>query len=473
MNDCRSNAHDDLRELDRADGRRAPREAVACIMAKATARQPAAGLDGARLRLVLAGWLLVSSFAGCAAVTFPVAGIPAHQVPDELLAKPKDGARTIDLSLLGQPAVDLYRLGPRDVLGVWIDGILGERGQVPPIHYSMQEELPPGLGFPIPVREDGTISLPLVAPIPVAGLSLAEAEAAVVRAYTVDRPLLQPGLDRILVTLIRPRTYRVLVVRQESIGGATLVENNFIRNQKRGTGHRLELPAYENDVLTALTRTGGLPGLEAANKIRIERGRRHMPADAPAGAGIPASTEGYEPIIEIPLRMYPDEPLAFGPEDVILRDGDVVFIESRDEEVFYTGGILPTGEYTLPRDYDLDVVEAISMVSGTLANGGLQTNSVFTSSFVEGGGVGGPSPSLVVILRRTPDGRQVPIRVDLNQALRDSRERILIQPGDVILLQETPDEAIARYVARVFRFFIDWQVWDQGDSSGLSTVVVP
>ena len=42
--------------------------------------------------------------------------------------------------------------------------------------------------------------------------------------------------------------------------------------------------------------------------------------------------------------------------------------------------------------------------------------------------------------------------MDLNRAFRDPRERILIQPGDIIVLQETPGEAFARYFTQTFRF---------------------
>ena len=38
-----------------------------------------------------------------------------------------------------------------------------------------------------------------------------------------------------------------------------------------------------------------------------------------------------------------------------------MLIEGREREVFYTGGLLPGGEWPLPRDYDLDVLGAIAM----------------------------------------------------------------------------------------------------------------
>ncbi len=133
--------------------------------------------------------------------------------------------------------------------------------------------------LPVPVRENGTISLPLINPIPVKGRTVADVENMVRNAYTVEKALLKKGRDRIIVTLMKKRTYRVMVVRQES--GGTVNQNITIGNQsangnatspKYGTGTTVELDAYENDVLHALTATGGLPGLDAKNEIIIMRG---------------------------------------------------------------------------------------------------------------------------------------------------------------------------------------------------------
>ena len=97
--------------------------------------------------------------------------------------------------------------------------------------------------------------------------------------------------------------------------------------------------------------------------------------------------------------------------------------------VFYTGGILGGGEY--PLTPDLHVVEAIAVAHGPIHPG-----------------LGRPRPSLVTVVRRLPTGQQLPIRVNLNEALRDSRENILIWPGDLILLQETPCEKTCRWFSR-------------------------
>jgi hypothetical protein len=65
-------------------------------------------------------------------------------------------------------------------------------------------------------------------------------------------------------------------------------------------------------------------------------------------------------VTRISLRMKPSDPVPFRPEDVILQRGDVVFIEARDTEVWYSGGLMPPAEHVLPRDRDLDVVQAVA-----------------------------------------------------------------------------------------------------------------
>ena len=58
------------------------------------------------------------------------------------------------------------------------------------------------------------------------------------------------------------------------------------------------------------------------------------------------------------------------------------------------------------------------------------------------------SASQVIVLRQLPNGTQLPIEVDLYQAMRDPAERILIQPGDYIILQYRPLEAVAAFFER-------------------------
>jgi protein involved in polysaccharide export with SLBB domain len=440
-----------------------------------------------RRALPLGAILLLSGILnGCASVSNPVAdAVPVKRLPPEILGRRREEERTIPLTLLRQQEPKVYLLAPGDVLGVYIEGVLGDRNQPPPVRFTELGNLPPAFGYPIPVREDGTLPLPLINPLKVEGMSLEEAQAAIIKAYTVEKRILQPNRERVVVTLMRKRHYHVLVVRQDS-GGLTVGAAGLIGQTKRGTGFTVDLPAYENDVLNALARTGGLPGLDAENEVVIQRGYFKDTTDrdllmqqieqcpacgkGPLADGSPLQGRAGQ-MIRIPLRLRPGEEPPFRPQDVILQNGDILFIEARDTELFYTGGLLPPRQVVLPRDYDLDVVQAIALVMGPLNNGAVNINNL--SGNLLASGLGSPSPSLVTILRKTPNGRQIPIRVDLNRALQDPRERVLIQSGDFILLQETLGESITRYVTSVFKIDVLGTFVRRRDLIGTATLNVP
>src|SRR5262249_46416256 len=161
----------------------------------------------------------------------------------------------------------------------------------------------------------------------------------------------------------------------------------------------------------------------------------------------------------------------FQSSDVILKTGDIIFIEARDTEVYYTGGLMYPRQFVLPRDLDLRVVDAIALAGGPLVNGGITQNNL--SGNIIASGLGSPSPSKVTVLRRTKGNGQISILVDLNKALNDPRENILVQAGDVIILQETVGEAVTRYFTSVFRYNLFGTFSRQGDFIGTSNLSGP
>lgn len=628
--------------------------------------------------------LLAVMLPGCAAF-HPIKGVPASRLPCQFLGPSRDGLRTINPLLLTRSRPSEHLVGPGDVLAIYIPGILGavspdlqSVGETPPINYPQDPEMPPTIGFPITVRGDGMISLPQVPPIPVTGLTLAQTEEAIRRAYTEPKQILPDGRERVLVSLQRPREYRVLVVRQETASTQGSVQDQGQTNlgsTRRGTARIVRLKANENDVLHALARVegaDGLPGLDAENAIYVIRrrntgnlssaipvgamptgpvhggpmsagpvyggpmpqgmnpygaapqmtpmgassmpygstvrfqspepsarggsayaghsfavrptpspyggryaaipqpiphpgppapmmaaapnpmavhpGSRYpvpparspefaaapqmapvvtampqpsgryaappairpvshsmepvpqefsaytlpapalppgagpmmsqpmpgmppmaAPAFPPPGAAMPPMVPGTPGVdvdsyfrsmmvsdigatidspnvVKIPVRLADGEQPGFTEQDVILEDGDIVFIESRDSEVYYTGGLLGGGEYTLPRDRDLRVLEALS-----IAQAARQQN--FNR------GVGGVSAlnqdvtisaSKVIVLRRLADGSTLPIEVDLNKVKREmtGRENIVVQPGDFLILQYSCAEAVGAFIER-------------------------
>lgn len=405
---------------------------------------------------------------GCSSLTNPVLnGIPVRKLPPELLSLPRrESLQTVPLSLLRQKQPKDYLLAAGDVLGVYISGVFpltlaDQPLATPPVYFPSQIDplgagLPPSLGYPVTIRNDGTLALPLVDPIPLDGLTIEEANARVRSAYS-DSGILQPGRESVMLTLMQPRQIRVMVFRQEVGGFAAGGRGDIASNaSKQGTGHIVDLRAYENDVVNALANTGGLPGQDTFSGVFIFRGGLN---DADLTQHLESLSADEKPSIHpqlnvktvyIPTRWPAGEPLPFEPEDAILHDGDVVFLEARVNDLFYTGGLLPAAERVLPRDYDLDVVEAVAQVSGTLINGAFGGNN-FNGLLIQKG-IGNPNPSALTVIRKTPNGGQIPISVDLNRALVDPRERILVQPGDVLILQERAGESFTRYLNDIFNF---------------------
>jgi protein involved in polysaccharide export with SLBB domain len=414
---------------------------------------------------------------GCASFTNPTVpdAIPVHRLPPEVFARSRTLERSIPLTLLRQEPPKNYLLDAGDILGVFVEGVLGERGQIPQLlqvpYVTIGTPPPPAVGFPIVVQEDGRINLPLLDPLDVRGKTVPEVQAVITKAYVEGR-LIAPGA-RILVSLARQRTYHVTVIRQDAgtggqIGAGVVASAGGLQvSAKRGTGYPLDLNAYENDVLTALARTGGLPGLDASNTIIIQRGTG---VNAKGDMTLTQVTDATEQI-RIPLRMRPDETVAFKPSDAILKTGDIIFIESRDTEVYYTGGLMPVAELILPRDYDLDVLQAVTEARGPLYNGAVNFNNQVGN--ILAGGLGNPSPSQLTLIRRTPKGGQITIRVDLNRAAQDPRERVLVQPGDFLILQESLGESFTRYMTQTLRFTFASTLLRQRDLVITSTPTIP
>lgn len=408
-------------------------------------------------------------FTGCTAVLSPIETIPADRVPPQFLAQPQAFKTNIDPARLRQPSPKNYILEAGDVLGVFVEGALGAFEEAPPVQIPQPgSDLPPAIGYPVPVREDGTLSLPLVQPIPVQGLTVQQAEQMIRRSYREgDQPVLKSG--RVIVTLLRKRTYRVFVVRQDNPQSAQNQDRARIgrtgqgvsnRSDFSGRGFVLQMNAYENDVFTALTQTGGLPGVNAKSVVRVLRGdrvqiaqrdrevkefyRNNSPDQFPYGV-VPTLPDETN-TINIQTRLSPGEVPNYRPEDIILKDGDIVYVDTRETEVYYTGGLLGGGEFLLPRDFDLDVLGAVSLSGSAVGvnNGGV------SGSF---GSIRGVPPSELILLRKLPANRQIAIRVDLNKAINDPASRMLIAPGDTLILRYKPQEEIANFALGTFFTF--------------------
>ena len=465
----------------------------------------------------------VMAVAGCSTKR---RGVPARSVPSNQDCAVCEQNEPINFLTLRQDPPQAYRIGAHDVLGIYIEGILGDRDQPLPVHFPDDESQQPAVGYPTPVRDDGTISLPLVAPVFVEGQTISEVERTILDRYRQAKILLEKQRQRIIVTLMKRRTYQVLVVREDQgLPTASLTsENLMLSTNKRGMSYAVDLPAYENDVLHALTETGGLPGNDAKNELVILRGgfdpalqrsenvpvllnpvsgeevvvdgeivtldglpvvqpidesileegsilQPVTPADefslsemmSDSDTKIPFDVEAQTlptesreirqfiahhnsngNIIRIPLRSGAGAlPQQFTKSDIILKTGDIVFVQSREKEVFYTGGVLPGGQHPLPRDYSIDILEAIALAGASVGSSAGSNEISRLSS--------GVFPATRVTILRRRGHQQIPIEVDLRRAFDDPRERIKIEPGDFITLEYRRSEMISNLILSTFR----------------------
>jgi protein involved in polysaccharide export with SLBB domain len=388
--------------------------------------------------------------------------VTPQQLPLECRAASRSRLVPLDHRLLGGMVPKEHVVGVGDVLGIYVADVLGKREELPAVlypHYRIRNApTEPFVGQPIKVEADGTIQLPYVPPITVDGLTLQEVRNSIRHQYSIKTDLVKPGRDNTVVTLITPRFCRIHVFRQDTrynVPGLQRPEQFEISTRWAGT--ILYLEPKEATVITALLQTGGLPGIDARNEIWVmkrvsaeEASMSPIPLDEKIVGNLPMMfPKENTKLIRIPLHVPLDKELPFNPEDVVLGDGDVVFLPRRDGDVFLTGGLLGGGRFPLARDRDIDILEAIAIATGNPLGPVGDTDNVVR--FRSGPGNVVP-PTDAVVVRRLSETRQFKIRVDLRKALDDPTERLIIAPGDLILLNYRPKELAGNVILNLFDY---------------------
>ena len=139
--------------------------------------------------LAFAIFLATFATTGCASLTNPVAdGVPVRRVPAEVLGRPKSEQQATPLTLLRRPEPTAYRLDKGDVLAVIAGDLFGPETVQAPVSFADAAGGESAVGFPVPVRDDGTISLPnaKILPIAVKGKTVPEVELLVRKAIEDD-----------------------------------------------------------------------------------------------------------------------------------------------------------------------------------------------------------------------------------------------------------------------------------------------
>jgi polysaccharide biosynthesis/export protein len=276
---------------------------------------------------------------------------------------------------------------------------------------------------PVRVADDGTIVVPLVGKVAVAGLEVEEAEQ-LISSESITRGVFRNPC--ITVTMKECRTNKITVV------GAV---------EEPGT---IELPRANSSLLNALVAAGGLRK-DADTEIEIRRtDSRNLGANRQQTGGLQAADKKRNDLV---LASHNEEQPVAGASLAVtkvnldttnrrteklpeLRDGDVIYVAKRvPKPVYVLGLVRKPGEFPYPVNQELRVLDAIALA----------------------GGCSNPLAEDVLVIRRLPE-KSEPIRIAVSlQAAKQGQDNVALAPGDTVSVEHTPVTAFADMIQTFVR----------------------
>jgi protein involved in polysaccharide export with SLBB domain len=232
-----------------------------------------------------------------------------------------------------------------------------------------------GVIAPIQARVDreGNIDLPLAGPVHVEALELQDVEKAVQKAYV-------PSVYRQLsvhVELAKPEMVTVLVTGAVSTPGL------------------VQLPRTQRNLLYAIAGAGGVSNL-ASGEVTLRRLRD--PQETRFSLLEPEQ-------LQQALTMDP------------LQNGDAVLVQAAQPNAVFIGGLVMAPHVQVnPPGTQMNVLQAIASA------GGLRSDL---------------TPLEMTLIRRTPDGKDVHVKLDVDRIQKGKDPNFNLAPGDILWVPET------------------------------------
>ncbi len=262
-----------------------------------------------------------------------------------------------------------YRVQPGDILEVRLTGLEAERYR--PTDLQLR------------VHGDGSIRLPVVGAIDVAGLTLAEVEEKIIDAHV---PSVVKDLA-VYAELAAPENTTVMVMGAARQPGLVALEAN------------------ERNVLYALALASGF-NEGASGRVRVK----------------PIRPEREEVVYN--LNDINDVRRAMlGPP---LESGDVLVVEGAAQSAIYVSGLVTQpGPIPVPPGSELSVLRAIAAAGGTRPYLDIKEAS---------------------LVRELPSGEQVHVRLELGEMLAGVTPDLALRPGDILQVPHTADTLVQEWV---------------------------
>ncbi|MFP6769200.1 MAG: SLBB domain-containing protein [Planctomycetaceae bacterium] len=344
---------------------------------------------------LLAGLVIVLSGTGCALTGTNKLHYTADTLPDSLVAPIFDNPRTVQWTKLAMHAVGSQSIAAGDVLEVTIASGL-----------TTNETL----NWPVRVNlGTGLANMPGIGLLPLAGLTLEGAEAAITAACINKGLFLSPNVT---VMMKQPFKNRIMV-----LGGV----------KEPGV---YELSRERSSLLAAIYAAGGLAS-DAGTNIEIKHGPDGGRTTAPvrvAGYSVPQTGQTGARTVRINLVRETES----GSAAHYVSDGATVMIEKRNPEPIHVMGLVKKpNRYDFPAAHDVRVLDAIAMA----------------------GGVASAVADKIYVIRPVPEsgGQTAVIQLSLQDAKGDARQNLRLQPRDTISVEHTPATIVLEAV-KIIRF---------------------
>jgi polysaccharide export outer membrane protein len=354
-----------------------------------------------------AGGLLVTlvaliSAGGCVTTTYR-----ASELPPEYIAKPIDRLNKADLSRLTSYSVRSNQIGIGDLLEIGVFSGYGAN-KIDPVKVN--------------VAPDGTADVPLIGPVGLSGMTPDEASQAIEVAARQRDVFRTP---HVFVRIEEQRKNRIYVSGAVNTQGV------------------VEIPRGNSTLLSAILEAGGLtedaspdvtirrpalsqniPDALRGNPLRLAgSGNSVVLASYDEGPGEQAET------IQVDLVSATQE----GKGGYYLDDGDVVHVKKRpDRKIQVSGLVKSPGDFEMPPNEDLYLVNAVALAGGTSVQG---------------------ADSVLVIRRVSGAEEPITIKASIREALKN-HGNIRIQENDVVMVEETPVTMAFETLKTFFRFSV-------------------
>lgn len=344
----------------------------------------------------LVGLLVVVS--GCQGPNHFYAG----SMPASLLVGSRANVQEADLSRLASTTGGSEVIGPGDVLEVNIAAGLSEDDQ---------------FKFPARVGDDGTISLPDIGTVQLAGFEPQAAES-LIRMEAMRKELYHN--PTVTVSVVHQRLNRVRVL------GAV---------EEPGT---YELPPNASDIVSAIAMAGGLTD-DASERVEIRNPPvSHSARRAVASAGPDPVTgvSSSSAAAEDEMQSYTVDLISAArstSSNYLVRDGGVVMVQKRDPAPVQVLGLVRSpGRYEFPIGQDLYLLDSLALA----------------------GGISNQLANKIYVIRPLANSQHpAVIEVSLRQAKRSGDHNILLGPGDVVSVEQTPATVLMEAL-QIIRFSV-------------------